>query len=174
MGLLTSTYIAQNELTRAEALLDEFAPPSVPAVTLGQRQMWMSRIELALAQHAPDRALAALNHMLKPTANATPQRVVPRLWLLHALMLLQMDRAQQAEDVAQAALADLQEIPQARLLWRAHGVLGKIYRAQGRAQEAAQAAQAAQDLVASMAATLNDASMRENFVRRADEWIEGN
>lgn len=173
-AILASTLVAQNRLAPAQELLDRAVPEGSPAVTSGQRLSWLARVELALAQHAPERALAALNHMISQTPNLPSERVIPRLAILKAIALLQLDRHEQAEPVAQAARAELVAHPQPRLLWRAQGALSRIYRAQGRTTEAAAAGHAAQALVATLANTVKEASLREQFVTHAAEWIQGN
>jgi tetratricopeptide (TPR) repeat protein len=170
-GFLASTLIAQNELTRAQETLDRYAPESLPAVTLGQRQSWTARVELALARHDTERALGTLDHLLKSAANLTPESVIPRLWMLRAQVLMQLDRPTEAEKYLLAARANLAQRPQNRLLWRVECVLSQCYRMQNRHAESDQAAETAMTVVNQLADTVPDANLRAQFVRRAGEMI---
>ena len=146
-------------------------PESLPAITLGQRQAWTARVELALARHDAERAMGTLDHLLKFAANLTPDVVIPRLWMLRAQTYLQMDRPAEAEKYLLAARANLAERPQDRLLWRIECIAGHVYHVQGRDTEAAQAANTAIELVNKLAATVPDTTLRANFVEHASSWI---
>lgn len=170
-GYLASTLIAQNELTRAQQVLDRHVPESLPAITLGQRQSWTARVELALARHDTERAMNTLDHLLKFAANLTPDIVIPRLWMLRAQAYLQMDRAALAEKHILAARANLTQRPQDRLMWRVMCVQSHLYRIQGRNADADLAAEAALAVVHKLAATVPDRTLRQTFEQRANAML---
>src|SRR5437870_1785332 len=53
---LALVYIAQQDVTRAESILDAALDPDAPMRTFGQRMVWYVRAELALAKGEPDLA----------------------------------------------------------------------------------------------------------------------
>lgn len=171
-GFLGSTLIARQELDRAQEILDRHMPESLPAITLGQRQSWVARVELALARHDATRAMGTLDHLLKFAANLTPDIVIPRLWLLRAQSLMQLERPEEAEKFLNAARANLTEHPQDRLLWRVECLATHVYRAQGQDARAEQAAQIARQIVNKLAVTVPDATLRARFVERATTLLQ--
>lgn len=171
-GYLASTLIAQAELTRAQETLDRHVPESLPAVTLGQRQSWTARVELALARQDTERAMNTLDHLLKYAANLTSDAVIPRLWMLRAEAYLQMAQPTKAEKFLLAARANLAQRQQDRLLWRVECVLAQVYRVQNRAADTAQAEQIARELIDRLAATVPEPTRRQTFVRRANAMLE--
>ncbi len=172
-GFLASIYIKQNELTRAAQTLDKVLEHDAPARTLGQRQAWTARVELALAQREPQRALDALQHLLAATYNLTPDAVIPRLWMLRARALMQLERAGEAENLLLQARGASEEFGLRPILWRVMATLCQLYRAQGRDADTEREAGAAGTLVKELAATVEDVTLRENFAARASERIWG-
>ena len=67
--------------------------------------------------------------------------------------------------LAAQATAEAQETP--RLLWPIHAALGQLYRAQRRHAKAKRAFTAARKVIEKMAATIPDATLRDNFLRQA-------
>jgi tetratricopeptide (TPR) repeat protein len=172
-GFLASTLIGAHDFARAREILDEFVPPTLPATTLGQRQGWMARAELALAQNEPARAMEVLDLLLREAANLAPGRVIPRLWMLRAQALLQLDRADAAETFALEARANLEELSQPRLMWRVLAVLAQIYRSQQRKEALTNAEAAAQAIVDQLAVTVPDETLRATFLSCATKEIRG-
>src|SRR5438128_10915264 len=90
-GLLAAVYVERNEIERAEKILDAALPPNTPARTLGQRQSWMARVEVALAKGDSALALERIEFMLRDAFNVTPTTVIPHLWILRGQALLQQN-----------------------------------------------------------------------------------
>lgn len=172
-GLLASTYIAQNDLARAEQVLDAALPPGTPARTLGQRQSWAARAQLALARHEPDTALERLDLLMREASNVTPETVIPHLWTLRAQAFLQQDRPAQAQALVQAAVDAAHVTEQRPLEWRALRVLAQAYHLQGQDAPQAHARDAASQIVLQLAETLVDVGRRENFIALAQELLRG-
>lgn len=172
-GLLASAYISQKELTRAARVLDAALPPNTPARTWGQRQVWVARVELALARQDPGTALEWLDLLLREAFNLTPGAVIPRLWLHRAQALILQQKFQEAELLLVEASTTAAQTRERPLLWRIFMVLGQVYRAQGRAGDAASQFDRAEQLVGELAMTIDDQALRENFVTRAQAMIRG-
>lgn len=170
-GFLATTYIAQSKLDQAQRTLDAFAPEGLSRRTLGQRQMWKARVELALARGEPEQALEMLELLQADAPNITTGIVIPRLSVLRAQILLKLKRFEEAKARLDEAQAYLESRQQPRLMWRAQAVLAQVYRAQGRAAEAERAANTAREIISTLAGSLPQGALRENFVRRAEKMI---
>ena len=174
IGFLASARIAQNELDRAAELLDENALPHLTTQTQGQRQVWASRIELALARQQPHAALALLDTLLQDTANLKPETVIPRLWILRARALMQIgtnDALAVAENLLHAARAEAQDTTQPGWEWQSDAYLAQLYRLRAHDNRATQAAQRAQALVEKLAETIRETNVRDTFTVRAHALI---
>lgn len=172
-GLLGSTYIALGDLTRAEQILDAALPDGTPARTLGQRQSWAARVELALARKNPAQALEWMDLLLRDASNLTPDTVIPHLWCLRARAMLQQNKLQEAELLLLAARRAAQTTGQAPMEWRALSGLAQTYRLQGRTADALNQANAALEIVRKLANTIPDSGLRANFVARASAMVRG-
>ncbi len=172
-GFLASNLIANGEHERALELLDRYVPSNLPTITLGQRQSWTARVELALAKRQGERAEDILEHLIKSAPNMKPGIVIPRLEMLRAQALLLQDRAEEAEEAALTARQRLMEQPQLRLLWRVEMTLARILERLGREEDAESARQRATETVDFLAQSLNDTILRKNFSERAAVLIAG-
>lgn len=172
-GFLAAVLVKQNELTRAAEVLDAALLQNAPAQSIGKRQVWASRVELALARQEPDRALEILALLLRDTIELKETTVIPRVWLLRAQAMFQKKELRQAESLLLAARAKSRTTNQPPWEWRVCAHLAQVYRAQGRGADAEREADAAQNIVTALANTLNDATLRETFVTRARQMIWG-
>jgi tetratricopeptide (TPR) repeat protein len=172
-GLLGSACINAGNTTRAKQLLDAALPPGTRARTLGQRQAWAARVELALALKNPGQALEWLDLLLREASNLTPESVIPHLWNLRAQAFLQQNRLEEAERLLLAAHRTAQAGDQPPLEWRTLSALARIYRMQGRPDDAQRAANAALEVVERLAKTIPIAALRANFSARANARIRG-
>lgn len=172
-GLLASVYVAQNDLTGAETVLDAALPPGTIAKTLGQRLSWAARVELALARHEPATAIAWLDDMMRIAPNITPETVIPHLWTLRAKALVQQGKIEEAKGFLLAARREAHSTQQGPLEWRALNVLAQAYRAAGEDDKAQATSSEAMEIVNALARTVNDETMRANFVTRAEQMVRG-
>jgi len=171
-GFLASALIAQNELTRAAEILDAAMPPDTPAQSIGQRQVWAARAELALAQNDAARAHAALDVLMRDAANVTPTTVIPRLWLVRARVFMLQNEIATAEALARAAFDNARTTNQPAWEWRSAAALAQLYHAQGRGHDAERETNTAREIVMDLAQTLSEESLRAVFVARAMEQSE--
>lgn len=172
-GFLAAALIAQNDFTCAAEILDTALPSDARALSVGQRQGWAARAELALAQHDAARALYALEQLMRDAVNVTTTTVIPRVWILRARTLALQNDLQAAETLLRAAHLEAHNTHQPGWEWRSAAYLARVHRSQGRDAEAEREANAAQNIVKTLADNLNDLTARETFVTRAREIIWG-
>jgi DNA-binding CsgD family transcriptional regulator len=165
---LALTYIAQNELGRAEALLRAVLDDQ-PARTRHLRVCWNARAELALAQGDPTYALRIADELIAATPNIDRYgpRGIPRLSQLRGEALAALGRTNEAQAALLAAREGAREQGRRPLLWRIHVSLGKLYRALEQGTEAEQEFAAARALIHELALPLMDESLRAHFLQRA-------
>lgn len=172
-GLLASVCIERNEIERAEKILDEALPPDTPARTLGQRQSWMARVELALAKGDPALALERIAFMLQGAFNMTPTTVIPHLWILRGQALMQQGKLREAEVVLRATDEEMHHNAKLPLYWRELSVLAALYRRQGRTEEATRTEEHALTIINTLANTISNPAQREKFIERATALVRG-
>lgn len=171
IGGLASVCVAQRDLGRAEALLDQARDPAEPppTMTMSQRLCWLARVELALARKEPERALVIIDH-LYASAGATSETgvgAIPRLAMLRADALTQQARLPEAEDALRAAYATALARGARPLAWRIGVKLGRCLRAQKKQRDAAQVWAEARVLIEDLAATLDEGPTRQAFHQAA-------
>ncbi|HEY2378781.1 MAG TPA: BREX system ATP-binding domain-containing protein [Gemmatimonadaceae bacterium] len=147
--------------------------PESPTLTLGERQLWLARAELALVAEEPERALAIVDARLdsERTANPTSQLGVPRLSLVRgeALTLLgRYDDAKAALDEARRAATAQGARP---ILWRIENAAGNLHRVQRQRLEARKAFDAARAIVDDLAARIPVEELRTSFRDRVESLI---
>ncbi len=168
-GFLASMRIALGELDAAQEILDATLPAGTPARTLGQRQAWAARVELALARHEPDTALEWLDLLLRDASNLTPESVIPRLWCLRARALMQKKNPRAAQELLlQAHASNGLTLPER---WRVAMHLAQTLRAQENAADAARYANEADAHLETLAVNLPEPQVRETFRTRARKLI---
>lgn len=170
-GFLVSTCIQQKDLALAESLLDTALEVDSPAQTMGQRTIWRTRIELALARGDPLRALQIADMMIESAPNVGAGHVVPLLWKLRGDALALLDRPAEAESALRAAIEAARAQSARPLLWRIHVALGDLYRGQNRRREAEKEHSAARAIIDALGATVTDERLQENFLRRAQAFL---
>lgn len=167
-GFLASVCISQDDLARAQAVLDTVPAPQDPPQTLGQRLVYCARVELALARGEPTRALDIIDQLIASAANAKPDGSnILRVSMLRSQALAALGRFAEAEHALLAA-REIAATQGARpLLWQIHAMLGRLYRSQGRGADSVTAFDAAQKIVRELADKVSDESLRKTFVEGA-------
>jgi len=172
-GWLASVCILQNELPRAETLLNGFLAADTPFRTQMQRLCWCARAELALAQTMPEMALEIIDHLIASDPNVTSITVIPRLWSLRGEALVRLHRLDEAEGELQAAQITATQQGARTWLWRIHLALGKLYQAQVRRVEALAEFRAAHAIIIDLAASVQDQTLRNNFLENTQALFPG-
>jgi hypothetical protein len=172
-AFLASALVLENDLARADAVLRAVIAPDAVAQTKAQRMCWCARAEWALASGDAPQA-ADITGRLVATAPGTPGRPTGlRLLRLQGEALTALQRWEEAA----ASLRSAQEVAlwqEARpALWRIHAAWGRWHRQQGQHDAAAREASAGRAIVEALAAGIPDAAPRENFLRRALAWLNG-
>jgi DNA-binding CsgD family transcriptional regulator len=164
-----------SNLDSVAALLDEAAsltegpsgaPEDSTTLTLGERQLWLARAELALASHDAERALAIAGVRLAVERAANPSSVlgVPRLSLVRAEALLALDRVEEAIGAFDAAREEATRQGARPLLWRIEAAVGQVHRARRQRLEARQAFDRANTIAEELAARIEDDELRTTFL----------
>jgi DNA-binding NarL/FixJ family response regulator len=167
-GFLAAVYIAGGELARAESVLDAVLEGDTAMQTLGQRQCWCSKAELALGRGQPDQALLIADRLLASLPNLhSSLDAVPRLALLRGEALAAAARSVESEAAFQAACRGAIHQGTRPLQWRAHGALSRLYHAQKRHDAAATEFEHARQVIEELAATLPDDHQRQSFQSQA-------
>jgi tetratricopeptide (TPR) repeat protein len=170
-GYLALTHIARGEPDRAEQVLSSVLTPETRAQTLGQRQAWAARVELALARREPQTALVLLDRLMQAAYNLAPGVVIPQLWALRARACIQLDRDAEAESLLRAAAHTASEQAILPRLWRIHGSLAGLYQHLGRNDEADRQAAAALRVVDTIGRTIDDKRLQAHFLQTARAMI---
>src|SRR5574341_142187 len=169
---LVTVCILQNDLDRAQALLDGVLQTDLPDVremsTL-LRGCWAARVELELALSHPNRALEIIERLLESTANLSQYGLhsVPRLSQLRGQVLLTLGRIEEAVAEFQGAQTVAQKQGQQPMLWRLHADLGKAYRALNRRADAEREFSSARTIIQALAAALPQGVLRDHFLEQA-------
>jgi predicted ATPase/DNA-binding CsgD family transcriptional regulator len=169
---LATSCILQNDLARAQALLDGILQadlPDVRGMTSLLRSCWVARAELELALGNPARALEIIGRLLASTANLAqygPQSV-PRLSQLRGQALVTLGRIEEAVAEFQGAQTVAQNQGQRPMLWRLHADLGNAYRALSRHADAESEFSLARTIIQDLAGSLPEGTLRNNFVKQA-------
>jgi tetratricopeptide (TPR) repeat protein len=170
-GFLARAYLLQQDFTKTEAVLTAALEADAAMQTIGQRLVWATRAELALARGDPGPTLDITERLITSAANLSNEHVIPRLWKLRGETLAALGRVEEAETTLRAA----QEAAQAQglrpLLWRIYVALGKLYQTQARQAEAEQAFATARTLIEELAANLPDERVREHFLSQATAML---
>jgi DNA-binding CsgD family transcriptional regulator len=147
--------------------------PWKPAPTLGERQLWAARAEIALLEGRPDTALQIIDARLDAERTAHPASVlgVPRLTVLRGEALTTLERYEEAERTLERARAEVAEQGTRPMLWRIEAALGHVHRAQRKRLEARRAFDAARAIADELVAKVTDDALRSRFVEGLDLLI---
>ena len=164
---LALAYIMRRAFPRAEAALETILPRDQEPGNFFERQVARVWGELALAQGEAARALSIAEHLLASApGNARPQPI-PHLLALKGEALLALKRLEEAAEAFEEAKlgAELRQAPS--ILWRIHRSLGHVYHLLLREDQAQRAFASARRLIAELATTIDDPSLRERFLHTA-------
>ena len=167
-GYMVSLLIAEGQLSEAEALLNTIGSLDLPMQSLSQRLTWQGRVELALAKGNAAEALRIVDQLFAATSDHENQNVgaIPYLALLQGNALIALRRWSAAEETFVAALATAQARRAARLSWRIHIALGRLYQARAHHAKAEQAFIAAGAVIDKIATTIAEPAIRDNFMQQ--------
>jgi DNA-binding CsgD family transcriptional regulator len=136
-----------------------------PSLTLGERQLWTARAELALRDGRPAEALRIAEARIAAERAADPysRMGVPRLWLLYAEALVAVERFIDAGTALAEARAQATQQGAHPMLWRIDAATGHLYRVQRQRLEARRAFDRARGVALELAAAVPDPALRARF-----------
>ena len=156
---------ALDVLDRGMRLAGPVASAASDALTLGERQLWLARAEVALAEQQPQLALEIADARLgaERVANGGGGLGVPRLSMLRADALVALRRLDEAALALNAARAEAAAQGARPLLWRIDAASGHLHRQQRRRAEARNSFDAAQRCADELAAGIPEEDLRRRF-----------
>lgn len=169
-----------SELHRATDLLDGAAAlggtmhdAADPSLTLGERQLWLARAEIAMIARQPRSALDIVDARLaaEVAGDADSTLGVPKLTLLRGRALVALDRlddAMEALDLARAQSAAQGARP---IQWRIEAAIGHVHRLRRERLEARRAFDRAHAMAEELAATVPDDDTRATFRRELNALV---
>jgi DNA-binding CsgD family transcriptional regulator len=161
------TYLQEGQYKQAEATLQAAVPRELEPRGLTQRRLVWAWGEVALAQGKPDVALQIAERLIASAPGVIRIQPIPRLLKLKGEALLALRRLSEAAEALEAAASGAIERLETPLLWQVQRSLGRVYRLLKREQEAVALVAAARKGIEELSQTIDDASLRENFLRRA-------
>lgn len=147
--------------------------PWKAAPTLGERQLWAARAEIALLEGRPETALQIIDARLEAERAGDPASGpgVPRLTLLRGEALTTLERYEEAERTLEQGRAEATGQGARAVLWRIEAALGQVHRAQRKRLEARRAFDTARTIADELAAKVSDATLRARFTEGLDLLI---
>ena len=141
---------------------------SSTTLTLGERQLWLARAEVAVADHRPEAALAIADARIaaERAADEGSKLRVPRLSLVRANALSMLERFEGAEEAAAEARSEAIAQSAKPILWRIDAAMGHIHRRQRHRLEARRAFDAAWSVADELASKIpaTEGDLRERFL----------
>lgn len=171
IGYLASVALSQNDLARAEGILQVALRPDIATQTMAQRMMWCASVELALAQTNPLHALDIIDQLITPDTQATREQSGLRVLKLRGEALAALRRSAEAETSFKAAQEIATALGARPAQWRICVALGNLYQAQERKAEAQETFATARTLIEELATTIPHGPLRENFRGKASALL---
>jgi len=162
---LARAYLLQGTGARARAVLQAAMPDAQQPRNAPERRMSWAWGELALVENEPEMALDIADRLLASAPGGGKPQPIPRLLLLKGEALGKLARweeALQALEEARVGALARQEQP---LLWQIQRALGRQYRYLKQEEQAQSNFRAARQVIASLAGTIDDDYLREQFSR---------
>jgi DNA-binding NarL/FixJ family response regulator len=168
-AFLALTLVANNDLTRAERVIEGAVAGATTPNTFSLRLLWSAKAHLALARHDSDEVLARTDEVFRGDLNHPGNDIscMPRLARVRAAALSAQNHHAEAENLLRAARAVASARGALPLIWRVDVALGQLYRTARRHAEAQQAFAQARALIDRLAAGLHDAELRMAHLERA-------
>ncbi len=163
-------YILKHDLPAAYATLQAVMPREQHPRTMAERQIALVWGELVLAQGEPDMALQIAEQLLASAPGKVPgqsKQPIPHLLRLKGKALMALSHLNEAVEALEEAKQGAQERNARPILWTIHRSLGQAYQLLQRKDQARQERAAARQLIEELATTIDDVSLRDQFLRAA-------
>jgi DNA-binding NarL/FixJ family response regulator len=167
---LAQAYLLTHDLLRAEAALAAALPREQRSRNIYERWVRITWGELALAQGHPDQALQIAEELLETIPGAAAVAGgQPISWplRLQGEAFLTLGQVNEAVRVLEKAKRGALKQQARSRLWYIHGLLARAYRQAQQEEQARRETIAARNAIASLAATINEPALREQFTHTA-------
>jgi tetratricopeptide (TPR) repeat protein len=164
---LALTCILRQEFSRAEVILKSIMPRDQQPGNFFERQVARVWGILALAQGEPAVALRIAEQLLVSAPGDEHQQPIPHLLALKGEALLALKRLEEAAAALEDAKLGAEQRQAPSILWRIHRSLGKVYHLLKREEQAQREWSQARDIIAKLAGTIDETTIREHFLRTA-------
>jgi tetratricopeptide (TPR) repeat protein len=163
-------YILKHDLPAARATLQAIMPCEQHPRTMAERQIALAWGELVLAQGEPGIALQIAEQLLTSAPGKVPgqsTQPIPHLLKLKGEALMALSHLDEAVEALEDARLGAQERNARPVLWIIHRSLGQAYQLLQRKDQARQERAVARQLIEELAIAIDDAPLREQFLRAA-------
>lgn len=167
---LAGVYAARRRPDRIQQMLD--AAPLDGGDNLTRRWRCAAEVTLSLASGRPAQALDEIDALIELAA-PEPGGLILRLSGLRASALSRLGRSDEAVDLLRRLIPEAQRHGHRSILWRAHADLATVLHDAGDRDAARTEADAALNLIAALAAAIDDAAMAESFRQQASTLLPG-
>ena len=169
---LARAYLLKHDVERAEAALAAVLPREQHPRDVGERGVHLAWGELALAQGQADQALQIAEELLETVpgeggATIAGGQPIPSLLRLQGEALLALGQANEAMQVLEDAKRGALERQERSRMWYMHGLLARGYQQAQQEEQARREVIAARNAIASLAATIDEPALREQFTQAA-------
>jgi DNA-binding CsgD family transcriptional regulator len=151
----------------ADSILTAALEPDAAMQMLGQRLLWATRAELALARDDPRLALHITDQLLASAVGLSNESSIPHLAKLRGEALARLKQAVEAETILQNARTTVLKYGLRPLLWRIDLTLGKLAHSQRRYEEAERRFAEALQMLEDLASSLPDQTLQQHFLQHA-------
>jgi len=153
--------------SKMEQIVRQPRPPDHWMLWRYAQHLFHSYGELWLGRGDADRALAYAEECLALAEPSNSTKNIVKACRLRGQALLAQERLVEAEREIARALQLAQELGNPPQLWKTQAALGELRRAQGKAEEARLAYQAAVTTIDQVARSLGDATLHSTFLSSA-------
>lgn len=162
-GYLAQACLLRRDTPAAEALLTVTMPRDHAPRNSPERQMAWAWGEMLLAKGDPAAALAIADGLIAAAPGVPNPQAIPGLGKLRGEALTALHRFDEAVSTLEEAERAAIEQGALPLLWQIHRALGRTHQQCKREEAASRAFAAARAIIASLAETIDDPALREQF-----------
>src|SRR6266849_855885 len=164
---LALAYLLKGAVLQAEAVLKAGIPREHAPRNWPESLMVWAWGEVALANGEPEVALHIAQNLLATAPGETSTQPIPQLLYVKGKVLLALQRGSEAVQVFEEAKRGALARTARPLLWQIHAALGRVYHHVEQKEHARREWSTAHTIIESLAATIDDAYLRDHFSRAA-------